>query len=294
MDDRQSKIQIGAGLQESRLNTDLIQWLEKYSSWILGVLLVVVAAYFGWSRYTEARAKWIDEAFVAYTAARGEMGGDGVLLGSPDNLLQAAREHDGMGSVWSLASLDAASIYLGSARRALRPGTDLTDPKPEDFLSPEQTNEMARSADRIFAEVAARHKGNRSKTPLYLRALLGVASTALSLGEIERAREALEEIVQVAEREGFGSQAEEANRRIEQLAALAESPRLYSEAELPAPPSLAPLPPEPSLQSPVTLIPMPEGWSPPGIDPETQLPIVPTPPPEDSDAEPQEEPAPGN
>lgn len=294
MDERQSKIQVGAGLQESRLNTDLIQWLEKYSSWILGILLVVVAAYFGWTKYEERRARLLDEAFVEFTAARGALGPDGVLSGSPDNLLKIAREHDGQGSIWSLASLDAAQTYLGAARRGLRPGTTLSAPTPEDQLSPEQATEMIKSADRIFAEVLARSAGNRGSIPIYLRAALGVSATATSLGEIDRARTALTDLRDLAQREGFTAQAQEAEMRLADLSKLAAAPRIYSEAQLPALPTIAPQ----QLENPNTLIPMPPGFTPPGIDPETQQPIGSTPPPQEGDASPDQSapdaPAPGN
>jgi hypothetical protein len=289
MDDRQSKIQVGAGLQESRLNTDLIQWLERYSSWILGILLVVVASYFGWTKYQDMRARQLDQAFVEYTAARGQLGGDGVLSGSPDNMLKIARDHDGQGAIWSLASLDAASTYLGAARRGLRPGTNLAAPTPEDALTPEQSTEMIKTADRLFAEVLARNSGKDRLAPLYLRAALGSATCAISLGEMERARAALTDMRDLATREGFTSQAEEATRRLDELSRLAVAPRLYTDAELPALPTIAPQ----QLENPNTLIPMPEGFVPPGFDPETQQPIPSEPPAAPKEA-PKEEPAPGN
>ena len=289
MDDRQSKIQVGAGLQESRLNTDLIQWLERYSSWILGILLVVVAAYFGWTKYETMRAEQLDKAFVEYTAARGQLGADGVLQGSPDNLLKIAREHDGQGSIWSLASLDAAQTYLGCARRGLRPGTVLSAPTPEDVLTPEQSTEMIKTADKIFGEVVARNANSQGKIPVFLRAKLGVATCAISLGETERAKKALTELHEVASREGFTSQAEEATLRLEDLSKLAVAPRLYTDSELPAVPVVAP----PQLQSTETLIPMPPDFVPPGFDPETNQPIQSQPPAQPQEAPPAE-PAPGN
>ncbi len=44
MDERQEQVQVGAGLQESRLNTDLINWLNKWGSHILSVVALIVLA----------------------------------------------------------------------------------------------------------------------------------------------------------------------------------------------------------------------------------------------------------
>ncbi len=268
MDDRQRQVQVGAGLQESRLNTDLIRWLEQYSSWILGVLLAVVAVYFGWTRYEAWQAERLDTAFVAYDGARGQVGPDGVLQGSPENLLKIAREHDGAAAVWSLANLDAASIYLGAARRGLRPGADLANIKDEDSLTAAQITEMARQADAIYSQVVARNKNSPRRAPIYFRALLGSASAALSLAETDRAREALTELVAVAQREGYTSQAAEAKTRLERLSSLAAAPRLYTDAEIPAPPE--PTPKE--LEERQKLFGLPEGINPPTLDTPT-LPI---------------------
>ncbi|MEM1423311.1 MAG: hypothetical protein AAGH64_04835, partial [Planctomycetota bacterium] len=55
MDDRQQQVKIGAGLEESRINRELIDWLNKWGMRILIVVLLVVAAYQG-SRFLEVRA----------------------------------------------------------------------------------------------------------------------------------------------------------------------------------------------------------------------------------------------
>ncbi|HVZ93431.1 MAG TPA: tetratricopeptide repeat protein, partial [Phycisphaerales bacterium] len=102
MEDRQKQIQVGAGLQESRLNADLIQFLQKYGTPILMVVLVIVLGYVGWSKYNRWQAERRDEAFAAYQAARGGVGADGTLAGSPDNLLKVAEERRGRGAVWEL------------------------------------------------------------------------------------------------------------------------------------------------------------------------------------------------
>ena len=47
MDERQQQIKAGAGLEESRINQDLIDFLQKWGSWILMALAVAALAYAG-------------------------------------------------------------------------------------------------------------------------------------------------------------------------------------------------------------------------------------------------------
>lgn len=272
MDDRQQQIQMGAGLQESRLNTDLIAFLEKWGTWILTVVLVLVAGYVGYAKYKEYHLAKHDDAFDQYASARGVMSADGVLNGSPDNLLRIASEHGTRGAVAHLARLDAAEIKLGAARRGLRLGTDLGAIKPEDALTPEETAVLAKEASELFAQVKASTSGDKSLSVLNLRANWGLVASALSAGDIESARKTLTEIETLAVKDGFTEQAEQAKKRIATLDALTTPPVLLSDADLPA---LATAAPTPGAGAPVTITQpdgtkierMPEGFVPPGFDP---------------------------
>lgn len=233
MEDRQRQIQVGAGLQESRLNTDLIQFLNKYGSWILTVVLVVVLAYVGYTKYQQHLDSKRDEAFDAYLAARVGVGPDGVLTGSPDNLLRVADEKRGQGAVWELASLDAADICLGAARRGYRPGTDMANPKPEDALTDAEKTEQLKKADAAYRAVLDAAQRTGDKRPTALRARWGLVATALSLGEFDRAKAMLEEIVSAGERDGLEFQAALAKKRLEAMPRLMSPPVLLAEADLP-------------------------------------------------------------
>jgi hypothetical protein len=240
MDDRQQQIQVGAGLQESRLNTDLINFLEKWGTWILTVILVVVGGYVGVAKYREWRAAELDKAFDAYASARGAPGTDGVLNGSPDNLVQVAAAHASHGSVSLLARLDAAEIYLGAARRGLRPGTDLAAIKPEDALSPKESAEMVKKAGALFQEVLASSGLTGERAVLGMRAKWGLASVAISEGNLAKAREILAEIEAAAPKAGLNEHAAEAKRRLGLMDRLSNLPPLLSDADLPAVASAAP------------------------------------------------------
>lgn len=270
MDERHEQIQVGAGLQESRLNVELIGWLEKWGSWILTAVLIVVAAYVGWAKYSEYQVLKRDEAFEQYSAARGTAGPDGVLTGSPDNLLRVAAENAGRQAVPHLATLDAAEIFLACSRRGIRPGADVSNLKPEDELSAEEASRMlARSRD-LFEQVRSRTSGDKTLAPFMLRAMWGVAVASLSAGDRDRARSLLKEIEATAERLGHSQQAEMARDRLARLDALAGPVALPRDADLPVVPGSTPQQLDVSVKGPdaVQLERMPEGWSPPGFDPD--------------------------
>jgi len=193
-------LQVGAGLQESRLNTDLIAWLERWGSWILTGVLVVVLAYVGWTRYGQWQANQRDEAYAAWVAARGDEGPDGVLTGNPDGLLRVASEHEGEGAVAMLARLDAAEILLVSGTRGLRPGADAPDPAEEDVLSAEEQREMLGTARDLFRRVSDSARAAEGRGPLEVRALFGLASASASLGERDAAEAAYERLIALSGR----------------------------------------------------------------------------------------------
>lgn len=196
MDDRQQQdqVQVGAGLHESRLNTDLINFLERWGTHILAVVAVLVLGYVGWQRYGIWQDNLKDKAFSAYEAARGTTGNDGVLTGNPENLLLVADDHEGRASIWELAKLDAADIWLGSAVRGLTPGTDLNNITEQDWLTDEKIDEYLNKAQTNYADVLARVEGKDAKILFELRALDGLAAVAESMNMPEEARNYLERL----------------------------------------------------------------------------------------------------
>jgi len=232
MDERHEQVQVGAGLQESRLNTDLINWLNKWGTHILTVVCVIVLGYVGLQRLEQHRLKQRDAAFSEYEAARGAPGLDGIQTGSPDNLLLVAEQHDGQGSVWELATLDAAEIWLGSAARGLRPGTNVSSVTDEDVLSDEQINSFLAKAGSEFNAVLGRVAGEEDKAPFELRALRGLAAVAMSQGNRDEARGFFERL---AERAGtnYARIAKIAELSLAQMDEIPESIVLIAEADLP-------------------------------------------------------------
>lgn len=242
MDDRQRQVQVGAGLQESNINQEFIDFLKKWGDWFLYGLLVVVALYAGsiwWGNYQRSQH---NEAYMQYVSARGVKSTDGVLNGSPDNLLRVAEEWSGRGSVEELATLDAAQIYLACARRGIAPGGSVTDPSEEDVLSETERDEMYRRAKGLFERVVAMTAGKEEKALLEIRAQFGLAAAATSLLEFDEARAALERAAELSKEAGFLDKEAQAERELKKLAELGEPMPVYAAAELPEQMRPAPAP----------------------------------------------------
>src|SRR5438874_2058363 len=102
MDERQSQIRERAGLEESRLNEDFIEFLRKWGTPALMVLAIVAVGYLGLNKYKKARDEKIDKAFFDYEQVSGSNNP------SPQSLTATAEEHEGVKAVSMLARRDAA------------------------------------------------------------------------------------------------------------------------------------------------------------------------------------------
>ncbi|MEC9374226.1 MAG: hypothetical protein VYC34_10300 [Planctomycetota bacterium] len=222
MDDRQKQIVEGAGLQESRLNTDFIDWLNKWGSTILMVLLVAALAWWGWRFLQTRQLQQIDEAFVALEAA--------VEAGSPDNLILVAKEHEGRGSVYEIASLAAADIYLDSARRGVTPGGDPMN--ANDLITDEQREDFLEQAGSLYDTVLDRVRGKEDKALIELSARGGVTAVAITRGQFDEARGLLEELESFARTNGLEEMASYHAQRQERLDDLKNLPPLYPQDQI--------------------------------------------------------------
>jgi len=265
MDDRQQHIEVGGGLQDERINQDFKDCLEKYTLPILAVLLVVVGLYSGSKWYGTIKEQRIDDAFVALEAARGTLGSDGLYLGSPDNLLDVAKQYSGRGSASTLAMLDAADIYLGAVRRGIAPGANLADVQPDELLDDERSEELLTKADELYKKVIDRTRHSQAKSVLYQRALLGAASVAMTRHDTVTAHTLLTTLAEHTEKLGYTSQAVEARARLAALDSYANPVALLTEQEV------DPIENDPFIErvddNTLRVIRQPEGFVPPGFDP---------------------------
>lgn len=241
MDDRQQQITEGAGLQESRLNTEFIDFLKRWSNTVLTVVLVVTLAYVGWTYWGKMKERKLDEAFVNYEAA--------VDSGSPDSLLKVASEFPNQASVAPLARLRAADIYLDAARSGVAPGGDAAI--EADVLTDEERVVFALLGRDQYSEALEEVAGDTKRMLLQLRARDGVASAAISMGDVDAGREALAELRKAASDAGFVQLAAHTSERIEGLEEKLNQPPLYAreniaaavlevETDLNVPPALDP------------------------------------------------------
>ena len=69
LDARQRQIKEGAGLDESRVNQEFVEFLRVWLPWILGAIALVLGGWVGWQRWTQHKHQVIAQAFADYDAA---------------------------------------------------------------------------------------------------------------------------------------------------------------------------------------------------------------------------------
>ena len=178
----------GAGLEESRLNQEFIDWLRKWGSPLLLVLCAAAAAWAGWQWWSRQQGKALNEAYVQLAAAEESK--------SPDGLLRVAREHTSRGAVAVLATLRAADLYYESALTRLAPGG--TPGKAEDALSDEQRSANLEQARGLYAQAATLAGEKREWAVHAVTAKFGVGSVAETLGKADDAQRAYTEAAAIA------------------------------------------------------------------------------------------------
>ncbi len=259
MDQRQTQIRERAGLEESRLNQEFIDFLNKWSTPILLVFAVVAAGYVGYLKLQKMRNEKADQAFQELEAAA-----TGTNP-SPESLKRIAQEYDGVRGVPMLAKLEAADAYLRAVRNGVRTGAtvkpDGTLESADDALTDADRTGYLKQAEELYVQALDEASKNSGRLTFRVGALFGLAAVAECRGEFEGATARYDEIVRLTESNSFSRFAAQAKARLADLDAIKNPPRLYSSAELPKPP--APEPPPPEALGPV---PVPEK-TPPAVTP---------------------------
>jgi len=237
MDERQQQITEGAGLQESRLNQEFLDWLNKWGGRILLALLIVAGAWAGWGWWQRQQLASRDQAFVALQAA--------LTAGSPDNLLAVAEEHAGRGQAPKLARLAAADIYLASVRQGVVPGGN---PENEvDLLDDDQSADFLSEAERIYVGVLEQVEGDPRLRELEMSARNGLAAVAMTNNDFERGRDLLAEARAFAESAGFEQMALWLDARIDNIDDVLDQPPLYPTEDIAA--AWGPAPSDPATET---------------------------------------------
>jgi len=238
MDERQAQIRERAGLEESRLNQEFIDWLRKWGTPILLVVAVLAVGYALRDRWHKAADTKLDGGFEELAAAT--TGGNS----NPDTLLAIASEYDGHASISSLARLEAADAYLDALRRGIKPGSVLKQDKdhvgelenPEDVLTDADRTDFLKRAGDLYQLVFDQTSPKPGQQILTLNALYGLAAVAEGRQEFDKAKGYYEQIAKIAAANSLPAHAALANDRIKRLPDLQTLPRLFSKAELPTPP----------------------------------------------------------
>lgn len=226
MDERQQQVKVGAGLEESRINQELIDWLNKWGFRILIVVLLVVAAYQGKRWMDQRQINATNEAFVRYQEA--------ALVNDPAQLVKLGDEYDGVASLWELSNLRAARILLVEGTRGMQFGTvNPSQPTEEELLSTEERTQRLEQAERLFASVAERASKDDDKALIALQAMLGRGTALLSLGKLDEAKTVLERVRDEGEAAGFRDVSAFASERLGLWEQLANPPQIVANADLP-------------------------------------------------------------
>src|SRR5262245_6692809 len=150
MDERQTQIREGAGLEESKLNVEFIDWLQKWSTPILMVVAVVALGVVVYKRWQKAKLDEVDRGFGELTSA--------IDSGTPnpESLKAIAEQYEGVRAIPVLARLEAADEYLRSVRTGMKAGAKVeADGKipAEDVLTDEDRTRYLGQAETLYRSV---------------------------------------------------------------------------------------------------------------------------------------------
>jgi len=246
MDDRQRQIREGAGLAESRLNEEFIEFLQKWSMPILVGIALIAVGYTVYGKMQKARIEKVDQAFQEFEAA------SGTENPNPESLLRIAEQYDGVRAVPILSRLAAADTHLRIVRSGLKPGAqlkpDATLNSPDDALTDAERELNLNQARDLYQRVLDESSKGKGEKIFAITALYGLAAVAESRKEFDVAKGAYEKIVALCADAEFAAHAKIARERIDSLAQLATPMKLYHVSDL------APLAPvEPAANPPVPL-----------------------------------------
>lgn len=248
MDERIRDIKEGAGREESRINEDLLEFLQKWSTPALLVLAAIAVAYWGWNQYKQMQITKVNKATSAYTSAT--TGG----TANPDTLSGIAEEYAGIRSFGLLAKLDLADVYLLAVQRGLAPGVEY-DPNSElvegDVLDEAGQSMYMERANKLYQQVYDATATLPGKESFAIEAAFGLAAIAETKDDLEGARTQLGKARTLADKIGYEATAIIAQQRADDLATAGPKPKLYAAGTLPPLPEPEPVEP-PVLDEPPT------------------------------------------
>ncbi len=240
IDVRLEGITEGAGLEDSRINQEFIDFIRKWSTPVLLVLALIALGYFFNIKRVEAKQAHIDEAFQQLNLSL-ETGSP-----SPDALRRIAEDYKDVVGVRLKATMGAADEYLRAVQRGIKPGSPI-DPNTgefenvEDLLTAEDRERFLAEAETLYKRVHTETVDNPKLSVHTLGALYGLAAVSESRGDLAAAQNVLEQAAALAEKHGYMELSAIAQVRIAALPTLGEAVQLVSKDELPEIPALKPV-----------------------------------------------------
>lgn len=267
-DKRLDQIKEGAGLEDSRINQEFVDFVRKWSTPVLLIAALIALGYFLNNKRKEHRAAHIDQAFQELNAST-EAGSP-----SPDALRRIAQDYKDVPGVHALADIAAADQYLRAVQRGVKPGSPI-DPNtfeyenPDDALTDADREHFLSEAESLYKSVFNATEKSPGMALHTLDALYGLAAVSESRGDADAAKNMLQRAEDLAQRHGFLEQQTVAKSRLAALPELmSEHVKLYSKDQLAEIPALKP--PEPETPAAPETGPagpqQPEGGSPAGDD----------------------------
>ncbi len=214
------KVQIRerAGLEEARLNEELIDFLRSKTFTYICVLLAVGAlGYSGYRRYEQIERQKVAAAFTEFNEATS------VADPSPDSLERIAEAYDSVGTIGSRARLAAADAHLRVVRSGLKPGAGANQSgtvAKEDLLTDDERKQHLERAAALYEQVRASSAGSPGQILTTTEAIFGLAAVAECKRDMAGAKKYYEQIVQMTENGTFALQAGVARKRIAELDSL--------------------------------------------------------------------------
>ncbi len=216
---------------QSRINEDFVEWLKtKGPTWLL-MVLVGVAVYMGWNRWTQYKYNYRVEAWRALAECA-----------LPSAFEDVAAQYANIHGLPQLAKNAAAETLMRQVMIGRPLGTDPPPADPPVELPDEWREEYLRRADRLYGEVLETDDLTLAMTLHMVSAMTGRAVTAEARGSRS---EALRWYEQAAERAGgfYPELAERARRRASEVDRFSAAVALPSQQDLPTsdqPPTLQP------------------------------------------------------
>ena len=237
MDDRQTKIREGAGLEDSRINQEFIDFLNKWSSPVLLTLAIAALVWAGLQYLERKKMARIDQAFSEFESATA---GNNP---SPASLKTLADEYKGVRSVPELALLETSDLYLRAFVTGYKPGAEINPNTGElinesDLLDDSQRQNYLDQAGDLAQQVLSMTKDAVGKELLAMQAMTRMASVKEGKRDFDGAKSMYQSLESLAKKTEYESVATFAAARLEHI------DQLQSVVPLPAKDDLAPLPGE--------------------------------------------------